>query len=84
MSQFPTIASANSPAIEPILVRLDDAVRISGLSRTVIYMKLASGDLIARKAGKRTLVEMASLRALVDRLPVATIRAPRRAAGETP
>ena len=62
---------------EPLLVTIREAVRLSGLSRTEIYRRLAAGSLEARKSGTRTLIVWASLKACVDALPAATFRGPR-------
>jgi len=60
--------------IEPISVRIPDAVRITGLSRSRIYQLIASGDIEAAKVGRSTVVLVASLRALI----LANRKIPRR------
>ena len=52
----------------------------SGLSRSGLYRAAAEGKLIFRKAGRTTLVDGASLAALVESLPVAKIGAGQAAA----
>jgi hypothetical protein len=64
-------------ALEPLALPIPDAQRVSGLSRSEIYRRLAAGDLCAVKSGSRTLVLMDSLRAHLASLPAATFRAPR-------
>jgi hypothetical protein len=60
---------ARTSATDPILVRISDAVRISGLSRSALY-KLNRAELLKfRKYGRTTLVEFASLKAAIARLP---------------
>lgn len=61
--------------IEPISVRIPDAVQITGLSRSRIYQLIASGDIEAAKVGRSTVVLVASLRALI----LAKRKNPRRA-----
>jgi hypothetical protein len=62
------------PALtEPLAVRLAEAVRISGFSRSDLYRRAARGEIIFRKAGGRILVEYAGLKAAIMALPVATI-----------
>lgn len=39
-----------------------DATQMSGLSRTALYELAAAGKIIFRKAGRRTLVDLKSLR----------------------
>lgn len=59
----------------PLTVTIHEAVRVSGLSRSEVYRRLADGKLRAVKSGSRTLVLMASLRAHLASLPPATFRA---------
>lgn len=68
--------------IDPLSVTIIEAVRLTGLSRSEIYRRLACGDLEAIKAGQaggRTLIVFASLKAHVARLPRATFRKPQAA-----
>ena len=58
----------------PILVPIRKAVEISGLSRSTIYLRAKAGELTLKKAGKTTLVDYASLRALLDSLPSAQLK----------
>ena len=64
---------------ETLAAPIPDACRISGLSRSEIYRRLAAGDIRAVKSGSRTLILMDSLRAHLASLPVATFRAPKAA-----
>ncbi len=66
-------------APEPFAAPIPEACRLSGLSRSEIYRRLASGDIRAVKSGSRTLVLLESLRAHVAGLPLATFRAPKAA-----
>jgi excisionase family DNA binding protein len=66
--------------MEPFTLTIDEATRLSGLSRSRLYEILARGELEARKAGKRTLIVAASLKSYVENLPPATFRAPQAAA----
>ena len=54
---------------EPIAVTIPDAVRATGKSRTSIYEALKSGQLTAKKAGRRTLISFASLKDYLASLP---------------
>jgi hypothetical protein len=59
---------------EPWTVRIADAVKLTGLSRSEIYRRHNlphddPGRIVFLKCGKRTLVEIASLRAAVAALP---------------
>ena len=64
---------AEPAAIEPLAIRLAEAIRISGFSRSDLYRRAARGEIIFRKAGGRVLVEYAGLKAAVLALPIATI-----------
>jgi len=57
-----------------------DAVKISGLGRTMLYELIGAGKIEARKAGNRTLILVASLRAYIASLPMAEIRSGQRRA----
>jgi hypothetical protein len=67
------IANARGP-LDPIALRMPEAVRISGLSRSEIYRRAGRGEIILLKCGSSTLVEFASLRAAVQTLPRAVIK----------
>jgi len=64
-------------ATDPITAPIPEASRVSGLSRSEIYRRLAAGDLRAVKSGSRTLVVMDSLREHLAGLPPATFRHPK-------
>lgn len=48
---------------------MPEAVQFSGLSRSFIYSALQRGDLVARKAGRRTLISFADLETYLASLP---------------
>jgi excisionase family DNA binding protein len=48
--------------IEPISVRIPEAIRMIGVGRTTIYQLIASGDLEAAKVGRSTVVFVDSVR----------------------
>src|SRR3546814_7743891 len=50
-----------APHVEPITVRIPDAVRMTGLSKTKIYDLIASGEVEAATVGGATVVFVASL-----------------------
>ena len=58
-------AEAENPAAEPISVRIPDAVRMTGLSRSRIYELMRSGDIEFAKVGASTLIIVESLRRFV-------------------
>ncbi len=53
----------------PLAVTIPEAVKATGLSRSALYEALKRGDLIARKAGRRTLISFADLEAFLASLP---------------
>jgi hypothetical protein len=67
-------------ATEPLAVRLPEAVRLSGLSRSELYRRASRGEIVLLKCGASTLVDMNTLRAVVAALPRAAIRLAKRAA----
>jgi hypothetical protein len=68
------IASPDARDFDPIAVRIPQASRISGLSRSEIYRRAGRGEIILLKCGKSTLVDFRSLRATMASLPRAVIR----------
>ena len=52
---------------EPISVRIPEAVRLTGLSRSRIYELMASGDIAFAKVGSSTLILVQSLRMFIER-----------------
>ena len=61
----PDSEAGAAPMMDLISVRIPDAVRITGLSRSRIYQLIGSGDIEAAKVGRQTLVLVASLKALL-------------------
>ncbi len=59
---------------------IEDTCACYGWSRTFVYQRLQAGELVAIKAGRRTLVTSASSEALFASLPPASFRAPRQKA----
>jgi hypothetical protein len=55
--------------IQPLAVSISDAVRLSGIGRTSLYIAIQRGALKVKKCGRRTLVPVASIRELLDSLP---------------
>ncbi len=55
--------------MEAFNLTVSDAVKASGISRSRLYEALKAGDLKARKAGRRTLIETAELKRFVAELP---------------
>lgn len=52
---------------EPISVRVRDAVRLTGISRSRLYELMRSGEIEYVKVGGSTLIPYAGLRAFVQR-----------------
>jgi excisionase family DNA binding protein len=57
---------AKQSAIEPISVRIPEAVRLTGLSRSRIYELMKSKDIAFVKVGSSTLVLVESLRSFIE------------------
>ena len=58
-----------SEAIEPLALSPAAAARYVGISKRHLYRLLATGAVTARKDGRRTLVDVASLKAYYASLP---------------
>ncbi len=72
-------ASGGAPShdphtLQPLALPLARAVAWSGLSRSTIYRMAAHGRVRLVKAGRSTLVDAGSLRAVIAGLPPATLR----------
>ncbi len=52
---------------EPITVRVPDAVRMTGLSRSRVYLLMSSGEIETVKVGRNTLILVESLKAFIQR-----------------
>lgn len=53
--------------LEPLTVRIPDAVRMTGIGRSKLYELIQSGDIAIVKIGASTLIPIESLRQLIDR-----------------
>lgn len=58
------------------LAHIQDASAWSGIGRSTLYKRAAAGQIRLVKLGARSLVDMKSLRALMDNLPEASLRKP--------
>ncbi len=61
------------PEGEPLAIRLDRAAYLSAMSRNTLYRHAMAGRLRLIKAGRHTLVDYPSLKALVASLPAARL-----------
>ncbi len=59
-------ASSGRAVTEPISVRIPEAVRLTGLSRSRVYELMKSGDIEFVKVGSSTLIPVESLRRFID------------------
>lgn len=60
--------------ILPLALPIERAVLVSGLSRSAIYREAGAGNVVLKKIGRTTLVDMESVRTFLDSLPRANIR----------
>jgi hypothetical protein len=58
------------PQVKPLAVTIPGAVQISGIGRTVLYEHIRTGRLPILKSGRRTLVRVDALDALLRSLEV--------------
>ncbi len=56
--------------IQPLALTVPQAVKASGNSRSALYLAMKSGDLVARKNGKRTLILIEDLNSYLQSLPI--------------
>lgn len=56
------MTTQTKPAIEPLLVRVEEAARILALSRSTIYQMLDSGELPSIRRGTARRIPTAALR----------------------
>ncbi len=63
------VPTVHEEAALPILITVKRAVEVSGLSEREIYRRIAVGEIIRRKMRHSTLIETASLIAVLKALP---------------
>jgi excisionase family DNA binding protein len=56
----------NPQPMEPIAVRIPEAIRLTGMSRSRLYELMGSGEIEFVKVGASTLILVASLRQFVE------------------
>jgi hypothetical protein len=59
---------------DPLAVRIPEACRLTGWSRSEFYRRAGRGEVIVVKAGRSSLVLFDSLRAAIESLPRAEIK----------
>jgi excisionase family DNA binding protein len=64
---LPSPPPSSPLAIEPISMRIPDACRFTGISRSTLYLLIARGEVEIVKMGAATLVLTESLRDLIER-----------------
>jgi len=60
--------------MEPLLLGIPEVKRLCGIGRTTIYERLRSGDLVAVKCGRRTLITSESVHAFVESLVAGAVQ----------
>lgn len=65
----PTEQTVVSTATLPLRMPVRDACRVSGLAKTQLYNRLNSGEIVAYKLGRATLVDTASLLQFLADMP---------------
>ena len=66
--------SENTYTVEPILIDIPTACQMCGLSRAELYRRLADGHLLALKTGRRTLIDVESLKEHIAGFKLAQFR----------
>lgn len=67
MAQIATQIAAS----EKLALSIPEAAMLSGISRSSLYKRMASGELAAVKSGKRRLILAGALKAWLEALPAA-------------
>jgi len=62
-----TRLNLNIGPLDPISVKIPEAIRLTGLSRSRIYELMRSGDIQFAKVGSSTLVLVESLRTFIEK-----------------
>ena len=60
-------ADARDRSVDPICVRVREAVRLTGLSRSRVYELMKSGDIEFVKVGSSTLIPYDALRSFIEK-----------------
>jgi excisionase family DNA binding protein len=60
--------------VQPLALTIAAACKLAGIGRTKIYAMLNSGELPARKCGRKTLILADDLRRCLEKLPEFTPR----------
>jgi hypothetical protein len=68
------LSASPSSAESKVAFTIKEAVRASGLSRSLLYVAISRGALQARKCGARTLILDSDLRRFLRHLPLLTKR----------
>ena len=55
---------------DPLAVSVNEAARMAGIGRTSLYSAIQNGQLKTRHFGRRTLIEVDSIRAFLASLPL--------------
>ena len=69
--------SKSTADLEPLLISISDAARVTGESQWSVKMKLRSGAYKARKSGRRTLIIFETIKTHTAGLPDAKFAPPR-------
>lgn len=64
-----TVVAPAELTVEPLYTSVRGATEITGLSPVTIYRLIAAEKLMARKAGAKTLIEVASIKNYLGSLP---------------
>jgi hypothetical protein len=75
---------SGSSELQPLFASIDTIAKFTGESPWTVKHKLRLGYYRARKSGRRTLVEMASVREHLATLPEAKFATPRNAKSKIP
>ena len=68
-----TITDPTSETSQPLFASIPNALRIVGFKRSTLYRLIGEGHITARKLGRKTVIDLRSLQAYLENLPIAQI-----------
>jgi hypothetical protein len=66
-------AAPRSATVVASLLSISDATRLARISRAQLYVEIGAGRLVAKKVGRRTLIDATSFEKWIAALPTAVV-----------
>lgn len=71
LAQYPQAPRGLDMIADKLTFSVPEAVSVTGISRSLLYLEIAAGRLPARKLGRRTVILREDLQAFLKALPAA-------------